>query len=207
LKIQDPVIETIFPTPVLHSFMKREPTETELAFFNEQGKVVIKNTGNWTSKNRYILDEPEMVEIKEMLMEAVDYWFKTVVCNSKVEPYITQSWLNWTQKEETHHLHNHPNSIVSGVLYINGEDDKLHFHKQEYEQIKILPDTDEQYNEYNCEVAWFSTPPGKILLFPSKIQHTVEKKVSDKLRVTLAFNVFVRGTIGKASALTELRLG
>jgi len=179
LKIQDPVIETIFPTPVLHSFMKREPTETELAFFNEQGKVVIKNTGNWTSKNRYILDEPEMVEIKEMLMEAVDYWF----------------------------LHNHPNSIVSGVLYINGEDDKLHFHKQEYEQIKILPDTDEQYNEYNCEVAWFSTPPGKILLFPSKIQHTVEKKVSDKLRVTLAFNVFVRGTIGKASALTELRLG
>lgn len=206
MKIQDPTVESVFPVPVLHSHLKRDFTDDELSFMNEQGKVVTKNTGNWTSKNRYILEEPVMHEVKEMLMDAVNYWFANIICNTKVEPYITQSWLNWTQKEETHHLHNHPNSVVSGVLYINGDDDKIHLHKQEYDQIKILPETEEKYNQYNSEITWFATPPGKILLFPSKVWHSVEKKKTDVLRVTLAFNTFVRGEIGKEVSLTALSL-
>jgi hypothetical protein len=36
-----------------------------------------------------------------------------------VTPYITQSWLNYTETNQYHHKHEHPNSLVSGVFYVN----------------------------------------------------------------------------------------
>lgn len=204
--MQDPTIEGIFSVPILQSFLTRDFTVEELSFFNEEGKTTRKNTSNWTSKNHYVLDDPAMKEIKESLMHLIKYWFEHIACNSSVKPYITQSWLNFTQKEESHHLHNHPNSYLSGVLYISGKDDKISFHKQIYEQIKILPDKEELYNQYNSEMTWFATPPGKILLFPSSAWHSVESKTTDLLRVSLAFNVFVEGPVGKDFSLTALEL-
>jgi hypothetical protein len=54
-------------------------------------------------------------------------------------PYITQSWANYTKKNQYHHTHEHPNSFISGVLYINANEahDKITMHKKSYQQIKV----------------------------------------------------------------------
>jgi uncharacterized protein (TIGR02466 family) len=200
------LIKPIFPTPTVHSHLSREFTETEIDFINEQGKKTVKNEGNSNSFNHYVLEDPAMAGIKEELMDVVKFWFTNVACNTTVEPYITQSWLNWTTKNQYHHRHTHANSILSGVLYIHGNEETINFERGVYEQIKILPDSDELSNEYNSENSWFSTPPGKIILFPSSVIHSVGKKQTEDLRVSLAFNVFVRGNLGKATSLTELKL-
>jgi uncharacterized protein (TIGR02466 family) len=203
---KQPVILPLFPIPTVHSSFSRNFTENEIDFINEQGKKTIKNEGNSNSFNNYILNEPEMSSIKEELMCVVKFWFTDVLRNTTVEPYITQSWLNWTTKSQFHHRHNHANSIVSGVLYVHGTDEKITFERDVYEQIKILPDSKDLYNEYNAENSWFSTPPGKIILFPSSVVHSVDRKETEDLRVSLAFNTFIKGTIGKNSSLTELIL-
>ena len=47
---------------------------------------------------------------------------------------------------------------------------------------------------------------GDIVLFPSSLTHMVETKEGDNTRVSLAFNVFIKGTIGNNKQLTELKL-
>lgn len=199
-------MEPIFPIPTLHSQLTRDFTEKEIEFFNELGKKTVKNQGNSTSHNNYVLDEPQLADLKSEIMEFVTYWFENVAANKSVEPYITQSWVNWTKKDQHHHKHSHANSYLSGVLYINGEDDRINFEKNQYEQIKIIPESGESFNEYNSDVTWFKVSRGKLILFPSYVMHSVDTKKDDIMRVSLAFNVFVRGTVGKTSALTELKL-
>jgi uncharacterized protein (TIGR02466 family) len=206
MPIIQPTVEPIFPIPTLHSALGREFTDEEIDFFNEMGKKTIKNEGNATSHNNYVLDEPELLNLRTDLMEVVNYWFTKLIKNKNAQPYITQSWLNWTMKDQFHHKHTHSNSYISGVLYIHGEDDRICFEKTAYEQIKIQPDNPEDSNMFNAEMSWFKVNPGKIILFPSSVIHYVDKKEHETPRVSLAFNIFVKGNIGKNVSLTELNL-
>ena len=87
--------------------------------------MLVKNEGNVTSANNYILNEPEFKDLKDILTKHInDYISNIYKPKYKATGYITQSWLNYTKKGEFHHIHQHPNSFVSGVLYINAIKDK-----------------------------------------------------------------------------------
>ena len=120
-------------------------------------------------------------------------------------PYITQSWANYTKKNQYHHTHEHPNSFISGVLYINANEahDKITLHKKSYQQIKPVPT---EWNWYNSDSWFYTVKTGMIILFPSGTTHNVETKVGDNKRISLAFNTFFKGTMGENSQLTELIL-
>jgi hypothetical protein len=45
---------------------------------------------------------------------------------------------------------------------------------------------------------------GDIILFPSSLTHMVETKEGTNTRISLAFNVFIKGTVGNNKNLTEL---
>ena len=45
---------------------------------------------------------------------------------------------------------------------------------------------------------------GDVILFPSSLTHMVETKQGDNTRISLAFNVFIKGTVGNNKNLTEL---
>jgi hypothetical protein len=52
----------------------------------------------------------------------------------------------------------------------------------------------------------FPVKTGSILLFPSSTTHRVEIKKGLNTRISLAFNVFIKGTIGDKKSLTELKI-
>ena len=43
-------------------------------------------------------------------------------------------------------------------------------------------------------------------MFPSSTTHQVDLKKGNNTRISLAFNTFVKGTLGKNSGLTELKI-
>ena len=45
-----------------------------------------------------------------------------------------------------------------------------------------------------------------LILFPSTISHSVNPNNSDKERVSLSFNTFIKGYVGTKKRLTELKL-
>jgi uncharacterized protein (TIGR02466 family) len=199
-------ITGIFPTPIYISELNRKFTNKELLFIDKTKLDVYKNEGNTTSNNNYILNNKAFKYIKtELDLRVQNYFEKVVSSSNNVIPYITQSWLNYTETNQYHHKHQHPNSLVSGVLYINCDEkfDKIKFFNDKYQTIK--PEI-KDWNIWNSESWWFSVKTGDIILFPSSLTHMVETKSGINTRISLAFNVFIKGKIGDSKELQELIL-
>ena len=199
-------ISGIFPTPIYISKIDREVTSKELSFIDKTKLDTYNNEGNKTSNDNYILNHKAFKDLKKDLDLIVqDYFDKVISPANNITPYITQSWLNYTETNQYHHKHAHPNSLISGVFYINchEEHDKIKFFNDKYQTIK--PEV-KDWNIWNSQSWWFSVKTGNVILFPSSLTHMVETKEGDNTRISLAFNVFIKGTVGNNKNLTELIL-
>jgi uncharacterized protein (TIGR02466 family) len=199
-------INGIFPTPIYISKLNRELTNKELSFIDKTKSDCNKNEGNITSNDNYILNNKEFKTLKiDLDLRIKDYFEKVISSTESITPYITQSWLNYTETNQYHHKHEHPNSLVSGVFYINCDEkfDKIKFFNNKYKPIKLEV---KDWNLWNSESWWFSVKTGDVILFPSSLTHMVETKEGTNTRISLAFNVFIKGKVGNNNNLTELIL-
>jgi uncharacterized protein (TIGR02466 family) len=164
-----------------------------------------KNMGNTTSNDRYVLRHDTLANLAAFVQSSVDEYVKAVYAPKEaVSLRVTQSWLNYTKPGEFHHKHAHPNSFISGVLYLKAakERDRIYFYRDGYQQIKLTTDN---WNLYNSESWWFEAATGEMLLFPSSLTHMVETVQGDE-RISLSFNTFPVGYVGHEESLTALHL-
>ena len=195
----------IFPTPIYISKLNKF-TKQELNYVDKLSLNVNKNVGNVSSKNSYVLNDKPFNNIKKQLLNHITKYFDEVISTSdKIVPYITQSWLNYTKENEYHHSHAHPNSFVSGVLYINAnkENDKIVFEKNKYQAIDL---TKKDFNLYNSDTWFFPVHTSDLIMFPSDTMHKVEYKRGGNIRTSIAFNIYIKGIVGDSIKLTELKL-
>ena len=121
------ITHSLFPTAVTF-FEYKGMTEKEKKFLVEQ--KTRSNTGNTTSIDNNILENKEMKKLKQFIEKSLKEYFQNIyVPKNNVEPYITQSWCNYTKEGQYHHKHAHPNSFVSGVFYVQADKtkDKIYF--------------------------------------------------------------------------------
>ena len=200
------IVHSIFPTVVTFDTLEREFTQEEKNFFEKISKDTSANMGNVTSNNTYVLNEPEMADIKTFIENCVSGYVGNI-CNLTDGHHleITQSWTNYTSKGQFHHKHRHPNSFLSGVFYINAKKDldKIHLFRNEFNQIKPKV---KEWSVLNAESWFFNVESMQLILFPSNIEHMVQTVESDEVRVSLAFNTFFKGTFGSNKELTELKI-
>ena len=204
-----PTIQSIFPVPIYTTKIDRGFTKQELQFVNEQKKHCYKNDGNINTKDNYILNKKEFKNIKKFLDKHCKNYLDTIICpKNNLELYITQSWLNYTDTNQYHHRHEHPNSVVSGVLYFDSdiEKDKILFSNSKgYQQISPQIDNT-KFNLWNSKTWFFSVEIGNLFMFPSSTTHQVETKQGTNTRISLSFNTFYKGPLGSNLELTELIL-
>ena len=197
-------MEHLFPTPVgFFSFEEQLPEET-IKFCKEQKQY--NNDGNTTSENTYILKEKCLSNLTTFIEKCVHEYFMATICpKNDVRLRITQSWINYSEPGQYHHLHAHPNSFISGCYYINAnkETDKIFFHKNYYESIKFPPI---EWNIYNSESWWFPVGTGDVILFPSSLSHRVAPVEGTDTRISISFNTFPVGYVGDEKNLTALHL-
>ncbi|MEM1261005.1 MAG: putative 2OG-Fe(II) oxygenase [Pseudomonadota bacterium] len=167
-----------------------------------------RNQANLISENLYIFNEPELASINEAVQDALDVYASKVM-GIKQELYVTQSWSLINEPSVGMHGHSHSNSIVSGSLYYTDMPEPVSgmvFDKhRDYQQLDLRPDNDKQ-NIFNTTVNILRPKKGDIFLFSSGLQHYVEPNVSSEPRYSIAFNSFVRGTLGDHRDVSELTL-
>jgi len=203
-------IDGIFQTPIYRTTLTQDLSKKQLSFINKSKKE--KNTdrygegGNAISCNMNVLDEDIFKNIKQELNLIIEDYFEKIISPSNdITPYITQSWLNYTESGQFHHTHSHSNSYISGVLYISCHEtlDKIKFYNNKYNAIQ--PSV-KKYNHYNSNNWWFPVNTKDVIMFPSSLRHGVDPKQGNNTRISLSFNVFVKGTLGAYISATELTL-
>jgi len=199
-----------FPTPILvcscpidYSREKKWCLDYDCDKHNSDSE---KSSYNRQSKDTFILDNPELKRIREFIQQKIDV-FVSQIYKSTDKLIITQSWLNKSGRGESHHHHQHPNSVISGVWYpsINPNLPPITFDNARMSQIQMRVE-DGSFNNFNS--SYFTVPmnDGELILFPSGTFHRVAVNISDDERVSLSFNTWVKGSIGNKEKLTYLPL-
>ena len=196
----------LFAVPVYRSPLGREFSPDELAFFRQELSQPAAAIANHSSRNKDVLGSPVMKGIRARLQAHLDTYFQTVYnTQNDVRLAITQSWLTLTRRGESHHTHTHPNSVVSGVLYINiAEQDGINFFRNDDLQwYELIP---KEQNYYNAHSMFVQINVRDLILFPSNVKHGVKEVTSDIERVSLAFNTFFTGAMGREGFSNFLRI-
>lgn len=197
-------LHNLFPTAVAMFDLGRDLTEAEKDFLLNLPQHA--NMGNTTSDDNEVLTRPEMSDLNTFMQASVQEYLTTVYApKNEMHLRITQSWTNYTKPGQFHHKHAHPNSFVSGVFYIQTQNDtdRIYFYNDKYQTIKLPTD---KWNVYNSESWWFEAIQGRLILFPSSLTHMVEAVKGESTRISMSFNTFPVGHIGDDRALTGLYL-
>jgi len=195
-------IARLFSTPVFQSPETYKFNKSELEFIDKQREnAIINQSGNLFSKNNYVLESPEMKNLKEFCNNNLFiFFYDSFKVKKDIEIYITQSWINFNQKNTSHHRHKHVNSIISSVIFIKGEMCPITFYNSERNLFGNLLSFEDftAPNENNNSRVYFNNQNGKLFLFPSTLMHSVERNKSDVERISLSFNTFIKGQLGGA---------
>ena len=197
-------VHNLFPRPVVTIQMDPLNSE-EIEYIESLDDNLRKNVGNYTTNDHYILSNDQLSRFKDNIQVFVQEYFDNIICASaETIPYITQSWANFTYDGGYHYPHKHSNSIISGVFYVKCSDnDKISFTDYRQDTIELTPTS---FNIYNSDSWWLPAIKNQLLLFPSSLRHSVPSITTDDSRISISFNVFVKGKLGTEQTLNELTL-
>lgn len=197
-------ITPLFSTPIYSSLLELNFDINDVVLSTEYERVIADN--GYMSKNKNILDEVKLSGVRISIIKSISEFMHDIIgVDRNIHFTIINSWANKHIKNDFAHPHHHANSLISGVLFVLTPPDtgNLRFHKNPLVPtfnnniIKLDLDEDAPKHIINLETWDIKPGRGKLILFPSHLTHSVTKNLSDQERYTIAFNVFVNGTVGK----------
>ena len=114
---------------------------------------------------------------------------------------ITDSWANINPGGHSHKAHTHPNNYLSGVYYVRAPEGSgdIEFLDPRPQALVLQPRV-KQPTPYTAWKHPVAAQEGQLLMFPSWLQHQVQENRSDEERISISFNVMLKGRVGVESA-------
>jgi uncharacterized protein (TIGR02466 family) len=103
---------------------------------------------------------------------------------------LKSCWAIVNGKLASNSVHNHPNSILSGVYYLQAPENSgvISFADPRPAAQMLVPPMTE-YSLWTLPKISYKPQAGTMLLFPSWLLHGVEMNMSAELRISLSFNI------------------
>lgn len=105
---------------------------------------------------------------------------------------VTGCWANINPAGGFHPPHIHPNNLISGVYYLQTPPsaDSIVFHDPRPQAHYLAPVSTRLVAETQAEIQ-IEAKPGRMLLFPSWLRHSVRPNYGNEERVSISFNVML----------------
>ena len=100
-------------------------------------------------------------------------------------------WININGYKDFNLRHTHENSIISGVFYVKAPDksSKITFYHPAFKLMVREWNINMKHNHYTSSVWSINPQKGKLLLFPSWLEHEVSPNLSQESRISISFNI------------------
>jgi uncharacterized protein (TIGR02466 family) len=155
---------------------------------NNEG-VIFSNRGGWQSPSDFWKE----ISFSKYYTYIVSHISEsTKLYNRKFQ--ISNMWININGKGDYNIEHDHPNSILSGVIWIKTFDKcgNLKFiSPKSFLENHLLLNVDDDYRKMvnYYESYLFQPNDGLMVLFPSHMRHYVEPNELNEDRISIAFNL------------------
>jgi len=182
--------ELWFPS-VIWSSMKHFGNNAELKrFAYERQKTdpgrVISNFGGYQSSDIKSGDNADV----DALVEAIG--LEISGCARQVglpQLELYNIWININPPNAYNHLHNHTNSVLSGVYYVDAQEGQgnIQFERSDNGEYHI-PTQVEKGTYYTSTRATYASKSGALYIFPGWLKHSVQSNKSNSDRISISFN-------------------
>lgn len=178
-------------------------TDTVTSIDNEELKkyaTMLRDSGDGVIKSNFLGWQSDTLSIPnaqiELLVDAVIQRVSALKSRlgfkDDVKIYLNNLWININQKSSFNRPHVHPGSILSGTYYVDCDINSGNIvfkHPSMGHQYSLKEDSIIDFTEFNA-ATWSVRPEiGKLIIFPSWLEHYVEPNVSDRERISIAFNI------------------
>jgi uncharacterized protein (TIGR02466 family) len=155
------------------------------------------NVGGWqTSDPKFFINDQEFQPLFNWLADRVKDYIEFVDYDKEAirEVEIKSIWLNINRRFNSNSCHWHPNSNLSGVLYIKAPKDcgRIFFESpHEFTEFNAMHVQKQHFIEKYLAWRYMSIEPkeGSLIIFPSHLRHFVNPNQSTGDRISLAFNM------------------
>ena len=143
-----------------------------------------------------IFDKKSTPELNSFIEECLDEVRVEEQMNFEhIKPHLI--WANKRTTGKWHQRHLHPNSFLSGIIYLNTCDARTWFSLPNF----WYPQSDREFvlspyysEKPNTEIIHQQeSVAGTMVVFPSHLHHSVDNNKSDETRYTISFNAFPCG--------------
>ena len=187
----------LFPVPI-HIFdvngfdeVKNELIDYAYNLKKEDEGVSISNYGGWQSSGFEIVNEDDVLH--SFLINCLSD-FPSL--KKSIDMFV-YGWINVNKPGDYNIKHTHPTSDLSGVLWVKAPENcgnivfDSPFAFQTHNEVESYTDEFRNLNNYNhCH--YFNPIEGRILVFPSHLQHHVLHNKSEEDRISVSFNIKLR---------------
>jgi len=186
-----------FPTPIwetdlkdidLNSIKQYIENMKSLSFTSSQ----VSNRGGWQSiTSNKIPPEASFEHLYEVIQLAINSCADNIELDISLE--LQNYWFNINEFGNYNVLHNHRGGILSGVFYIDSENEqsgKIRFHRDD--DINYFLPKLTKYNLVTASSIDYTPIKGKLIIFPSWLKHSVETNSSQCKRISMSFNYGIK---------------
>jgi uncharacterized protein (TIGR02466 family) len=202
--IEDVSVHEIFPTPIWSVDLKPDYA----AALNERllrdiealisPRPALPPGANWqTDPTLHRLPQfAELVEIVEKASKGAAEFLKLRARDLEV----TGCWANINPPGGRNSSHTHPNNFLSGVYYVAtpASEGRIVFEDPRPQAYVMMPPVAE-FTRHNGNNIVFDVKPGRLVLFPAWLTHSVPVNGSQHERVSIAFNLMFKNYVAEAS--------
>jgi len=204
-------ILSIFPTPVYIIKREKELSTSDMEYIKIEGeKKNYQRTQKTEESNLYDTHffDTKLNSLKEFIEQNIATYVNEVITpkNKELDFYITQSWVNVLKPGEALSIHYHANSLISGVFYVSvANGDALTIYDRNVRALDTIEIEPEKWHLWNDKQMDLNVENNVLILFPSRMMHSTRQnpeRTTD--RISIAFNVFVKGALGEEYHLNKL---
>ena len=150
----------------------------------------------WQTKSANLHKQKEFKEFTELvistskeILDKLKYDVEDIV--------ITDMWANVLKSGENHPAHTHSNNFLSGVYYLHSDQGASIMFRDPRPAADVITPRKKETNVTNASLLRYASKQNRAIFFPSWLQHWVEPNKSTNNRISIAWNIQVKGQVGE----------
>tara|TARA_R100001463_G_scaffold7890_3_gene24823 strand:- start:74 stop:676 length:603 start_codon:yes stop_codon:yes gene_type:complete len=191
--------DLLFPTTIhwYDNVLEPEYIDSMIEYLETEGADKIK-FGHQLQTKPDIHKHNKFKVLTEKVMSLSKIYFNEM--NWLYDDYvITDMWGTISPANHYHRPHTHSNNILSGVFYLKSDEAASIVFDDPRQQAHVLAPKTKQWQLNNAAKWQYPSKVNRLILFPSYLLHHVPVNTSTENRISVAFNLMFKGTVGEST--------
>ena len=190
--------DLIFPTTIHYydNLLEAEYIDSMIKYLEAEGTHKIKSGVNWQSKPDIHKNNKFKALSEKIMLLSKEYFDDMKWLYNDYE--ITDMWGTISPINHYHRPHTHSNNILSGVFYLKSDEKANIIFADPRKEAHVLEPKINDWQLNNAPNWNYPSTVNRLILFPSWLVHHVPVNTSNQNRISVAFNVMLRGKVGES---------